>query len=165
MADPVLSRCSCRAFTKEDVSEEEIEKILRAGMQAPSAMNMQDWEIYVVKDPAVKKSLSTMEQMQAILEAAPVVFVPCYTKDVKMPLFHDIDVAACTENMLIEIEEFGLGAVWMGCSPIPERIENVTKALKLPENLVPFAVVPCGHRADDKVAEPRYTEAKVHKVY
>ncbi|MCD8209442.1 MAG: nitroreductase family protein [Coprobacillus sp.] len=165
MADPIFTRTSTRAYTSEDVTEEEIETILRAGMQAPNAANGQPWEIYVVKDPEVKKQLSGHPQGQAILEQAPVVFVPCYRKNTQFGAFHDIDLAACTTNMLIEIEELGLGAVWMGCSPMPDRSELVTKVLNLPDDLAPFAVVPCGHKAETKDLVPRYDETRVHKVY
>ena len=46
----ILSRRSTRRYTREPVSREAIETILQAGINAPSAMNKQDWKIVAVTD-------------------------------------------------------------------------------------------------------------------
>lgn len=42
--DPVFARTSVRAYTDEAVTEEQVERLLRAAMAAPSAMNQEPWE-------------------------------------------------------------------------------------------------------------------------
>ncbi len=46
----ICSRRSVRSFTGEVISHEALMKILRAGMAAPSAVNMQPWAFIVVTD-------------------------------------------------------------------------------------------------------------------
>lgn len=45
-----MSRTSIRNFTGEPVSREQLETILKAGMAAPSAMNVQPWRFVVVTE-------------------------------------------------------------------------------------------------------------------
>ena len=44
----IFTRRSIRRFLDKPVEQEKIERILKAGMQAPSAHNMQPWEFVVV---------------------------------------------------------------------------------------------------------------------
>ena len=50
----IFKRKSIRNFLDKEIEDEKIERLLKAGMQAPSAMNTQPWEFIVVKD---KKAL------------------------------------------------------------------------------------------------------------
>ena len=49
----IASRRSHRAYQAEQLPEEVLEKILKAGLEAPSARNHQPWHFAVVQDPAV----------------------------------------------------------------------------------------------------------------
>ena len=51
-------------------------------------------------------------------------------------------MSAAVENLLLEADALGLGAVWMGISPDQGRMEAVAKVLNLPEELAAFALVP-----------------------
>lgn len=42
--DPVFARTSMRAYTDEAVTEEQVERLLRAAIAAPSAMNQEPWD-------------------------------------------------------------------------------------------------------------------------
>lgn len=49
--EAIMKRRSIRSFTAEPVTDAQLERILRAGMQAPSAMNAQPWEFLIIRDP------------------------------------------------------------------------------------------------------------------
>ena len=68
------------------------------------------------------------------------------------------------ENLLLEADAQGLGAVWMGISPDEGRMEAVGNVLHLPEHLHAFALVPCGYPAEERAQEDRYDESRVHYV-
>lgn len=38
------------------------------------------------------------------------------------PDYFEIDLSASVENLLLEADELGLGAVWMGIAPVKERM-------------------------------------------
>ena len=56
----IFKRKSIRKFLDKEIEDDKIERLLKAGMQAPSAMNTQPWEFVVVKD---KKSIEIIENM------------------------------------------------------------------------------------------------------
>lgn len=53
----VQNRRSMRAFTDDEVTNKQIEKIITAASYAPSGMNYQPWEFIVVRDKEVIKKL------------------------------------------------------------------------------------------------------------
>ena len=75
-----------------------------------------------------------------------------------------VDMSASVENLLLEADELGLGAVWMGIAPGTDRMETVRKILNLPENLNAFAIVPCGYPAEERKQQDRYEESRVHYI-
>lgn len=160
----IFHRTSIRKYTSAAVEEEKIELILRAGMQAPSAKNGQPWEIYVVTSPKVIAELAGATMFTKPCTTANVVFVPCYRKESAMPQFNHIDMSACVENMLLEADELGLGACWMGVAPKPDAMKNVTEIVQIPEHLTPFALISCGYPAEEKVQQSRFDESRVHRV-
>ena len=54
------TRRSCRAYKPQQITEEELAAVLRAGMYAPSAKNQQSARIVVVQDAAVRARLTRM---------------------------------------------------------------------------------------------------------
>ena len=59
------------------------------------------------------------------------------------PEYFEIDMSAAVENLLLQADALGLGAVWMGIAPDQGRMDAVRKVLDIPENLHAFALVPC----------------------
>ena len=76
------------------------------------------------------------------------------------PEYFEIDMSAAVENLLLQADALGLGAVWMGIAPDQGRMDAVRKVLDIPENLHAFALVPCGYPAQ----EDRYDVNRVHYV-
>ena len=54
----IMSRVSVRQFTEEPVAKADLETILKAGLQAPSAMNAQDWQVRIVTNQEMLNTLS-----------------------------------------------------------------------------------------------------------
>ena len=161
----IFTRTSVRSYEERPVEAEKIEKILRAAMAAPSAVNQQPWEFYVVTDKAVLAELSQASPYTAMTAKAPVAIVLCSRKEnIIVPELIDVDMAIATENVLLEIEAQGLGGVMLGIAPFADRMETVSKALKLSENLSPFTVVPFGYPAKKNPQQDRYDEQRVHYV-
>ena len=163
--DAIFTRTSVRSYEERPVEAEKIEKILRAAMAAPSAVNQQPWEFYVVTDKAVLQELSETSPYTAMTAMAPAALVLCSRKEnIIVPELIEVDMALATENALLEIEAQGLGGVMLGVAPFADRMEKVAKAINLPEHLVPFTVVPFGYPAKKNPQQDRYDEARVHYV-
>ncbi len=105
--EAIKSRRSVRSFTREDVSEETVEKLIDAARWAPSAGNLQPWEFIVVRKPEIKRKLSIAALDQTFIEEAPVVIVVCANQLRSgrgygargVNLYCLQDTAAATQNM------------------------------------------------------------------
>lgn len=158
----IFHRVSIRKYKEIPVEQEKVEKLLRAAMAAPSACNQQPWEYYVVTDREIINRLSESTPYTGSAKGAPLVFVPCYRKACRVPAYAQIDMSASVENLLLEADELGLGAVWMGIAPLEDRMETVREILSIPDELAAFAVVPCGYPAEERAQQDRYEESRVH---
>ena len=160
----IFHRTSVRRYTDEAVSEEQIELMLRAAMAAPSAHNQQPWEYYVVTDKAKIEELSHSTEFTGFCAGAPLVFVACSRKDSPVPEYVNIDMSASVENLLLEADELGLGACWMGIAPLEDRMDCVDKAIDIKDGLTAFALIAAGHPLKEKQQQDRFDPARVHYI-
>ena len=56
--DNILARTSVRSYQDRPVEQDKIEKLLRAGMAAPSAVDKRPWHFIVVTDKQVLQGLA-----------------------------------------------------------------------------------------------------------
>ena len=161
----IFNRVSVRQFEDKEVPNGLIVKILRAAMAAPSAVNQQPWEFYVTTDKEIITKLSQVTPYAAPAKNAPVVIVPCYrTDNLSVPQMVEIDMAIATENILLEVEELGLGAVMLGVAPAEDRMKAVAEILNLPENFKAFTIIPVGYPKNKHPQEDRYEPSKIHVI-
>ena len=160
----IFHRTSIRKYTDQPVEQEKTEKLLRAAMAAPSAANQQPWEFYVVTDRLMLYRLSQCSPYAGMLKHAPLGIVVCCRRDCLAPSYAQIDCSAATENLLLEADALGLGAVWLGIAPMEERMRSVGEVLELPENLYAFCCIACGYPAEEKQQQDRFDEARIHYV-
>ena len=157
--EAIKNRRSVRAYTSEEVSEEEVEKLIDAARWAPSAGNIQPWEFVVVRDAEIKRRLSIAALNQTFIEEAPVVVVVCANETRSergygsrgKALYCLQDTAAATQNLLLAAYALGLGTCWIGAF----HEEEVRRALGVPRGVRPVAIVPVGHPAEEPGARPR----------
>ena len=162
MDDAVLSRRSVRTYTDDAVTDEQLERLLRAAMAAPSAGNQQPWQFVVVRDRETLAAIPSVHPFARMLPRAPVAIVVCGAAGGRWPQFWDQDCAAAVENLLIEAEAMGLGAVWLGVHPLEERVTGLRRLLGIPDDVTPFAVVPVGHPVEKKAPSDRFDPGRVH---
>lgn len=161
----IFHRVSIRKYQEKPVEEEKIELLLKAGMQAPSACNQQPWEFYVVTDKATIQKLSVSTPYSGAAKGAMLVMVPCVRKNGLMaPSLADVDLAICTENILLEADELGLGAVMMAVAPDKERMDAVRKVCDIPSRLDPFCLIPVGYPAEGHPQQNRYDASRIHRI-
>lgn len=161
----IFHRTSIRKYQDRPVEPEKITEILHAGMQAPSAVNQQPWEFYVVTNREVIEDLSRVSQYSHCVADAPVVIVPVYKVDgIPVPSMAPLDMAIAQENIWLQTDALGLGGVWIGIAPFEDRMEYVRKVLNLPEGLHPFSLFPLGYPAETRKQQNRFFEERIHYV-
>jgi len=162
--DPVLERRSIRRYTGKDVDEKDVRKVLEAAMAAPSAGNERPWHFVVLRDRKLLEGVMDVHPYAQMLRQSPVAVLVCGDPSLeKYKGFWVQDCAAATENMLIMATQLGLGAVWLGIHPIEERVHGLRLLLGIPQDIVPFALVPLGHPDELKRPVDRYDDSRVHR--
>ncbi len=68
---------------------------------------------------------------------------------------------AATENILLAANALGLGAVWTGVYPMEDRMAAVSKAMKLPEIIVPLCTIVIGHPAEQPKPKDKWKPENV----
>ena len=161
--EAIMTRRSVRKFTAQDVSESEVEVVLRAAMAAPSASNERPWRFVVVRDRERLDRLSKSTPFAGALASAPVgIVVAADRAGMKYPGFWVIDCAAAIENMLLAAHASGLGGVWIGVHPIKPFAWNVGRVVGLPRRVMPHSLVALGHPVSAPGPVDRFEDAWVH---
>lgn len=168
--DNIATRTSIRDYDSRPVEKENIEKMLRAAMAAPTAMNKQPWHFVVVDQRATLDALSEANPHAKMIKKAPLVIVVC--GDMSKAIegggrdFWIQDASAATENLLLAAHAMGLGAVWTGAYPSEERSQAISKALSLPDNLIPLNMVVIGYPAEHPQPKDKWKEENIsYNVY
>ena len=56
----------------------------------------------------------------------------------------------------------GLGAVWCGIYPIPERVKFVKELLELPDSIEPLNIIPIGQPKSPLQPKDKYDAERIH---
>ena len=163
--ETILSRTSIRVYTDQPVEDAKIQKMLRAAMAAPTAVNKQPWHFIVVTNKDVLKSLSETNPHGGMIAQAPLAIVVC--GDMNKTLegsgreFWIQDCSAATENLLLAAHSMGLGAVWTAVYPDADRVAGVTKVLELPSTLIPLNTIVIGYPGETPQPKDKWNEANI----
>ncbi len=165
--DNILSRKSVRSYTSQAVPREKLDTLVRAAMAAPTGRDMRPWKFVIVDDKAAMRSLAEKLPYAKMLAEAQAAVVVCgdlsvTDKEGKPSTNWMFDCSAATENLLLQAEAMGLGAVWTAAYPYEERVAAVKAAFALPDHIVPFCVVPMGWPKGETQPKDKYDAANVH---
>ena len=160
----IYSRRSIRKYLDKPIEQEKLTAILRAAMAAPSACNQQPWEFFIVTDKVMIEELSKVTRYTGCAKDAPVVIVPAYREEVIVPMYAQIDMSICTQNLWLECENQGLGGVWMGIAPIEDRMQEVERIVGIPKGLRAFALFPVGYPAEEGRKRDDFDESRIHYI-
>ncbi|MCX6644967.1 MAG: nitroreductase family protein [bacterium] len=161
--EALMTRRSIRKYTDKPVDDEQIETILKAAMYAPSASNRQPWQFIVIKDRALLDKVSEWHPYAKMIHEASVAILVCCDLSIQDARELAIqDCSAATENLLLAAHGLGLGAVWLGVTPRPDRMNGAIKQFGLPEHILPLALIPIGYPAESKPDPERYNPERVH---
>lgn len=188
--DLVQSRKSIRQFKAEEVPREVLERVLAAGMQAPSGKNRQNWRFFVVtgkkRDEYLQYSQKSWSGIKDILSQrlkpslyqfterffytlgnAPVIIF-AYSHNDKEERYHTSigSVYMAVENMNLACVVEGLGACTMGAPlEIKEDVDQFLGVDQLPEykrgELELLCAMVCGYPDHNPPKAPRQLEGRV----
>lgn len=159
----ILKRVSIREYFDKKVEKEKIEKLLLAGMCAPSARNQRAWEFLVCDDKELLAKISEGSKNHYMAKEAPLaILVLCNKNKITSPTYVDQDLAASVENILLEVTHLDLGAVWLGVAQNEERMQYLKDLFKLEEKYYVFSVIVIGYPKKEVIKERKYDDTIVH---
>jgi nitroreductase len=157
--EAVKARHSVRAFQKKPVEEEKILRVIEAINLAPSAGDLQAYEVIVVKDPMLKEKLARAAFGQSFVSEAPVcfVFVAYPERSSKKygrrgsELYCIQDASIVTTYAMLAVTALGLSSTWVGAFDE----EAAARAVGVMKGKRPVALLPIGYGAESPESTPR----------
>ncbi|MCD1293960.1 nitroreductase [Methanocella sp. CWC-04] len=185
--DTIYSRRSVREYRQEDIPDEIMKDIIKAGTYAPSSMNRQPWRFVIIKNRELIKRLSDIAK-KAWLEKvannnndpgiaslarmassptfnifydAPVLVLIFSSPDAYRP---EVDCALAAENMMLAARSYGIGSCWIGLGMPIGSDSQVMKELGIPEGHTLMAPVIFGYPGNDEQYTPPRKEDVILKI-
>jgi nitroreductase len=153
----IQKRRSIREYRNEPILPDLVARILNAANLAPSAGNLQAFDIYIVESLEKRRELAAAANGQDFIVASPISLVFCANpvrnqwryKARGENLYSTQDATiACTYAMLAATE-LGIGTVWVGAF----SDNAVLEVLGNPQGLKPVAILPLGYPV--RVPDPK----------
>jgi len=162
----IYTRLSVRKFTGEKVKKEDLMAMLKAGMSAPSAVNVQPWAFVVVTDRVTLDKLCEALPYAKMLDRAGAAIIVCGVPDkddTYAKKYWVMDCSLASGNILLASHALGYGAVWTAAYAEKERMGSVRRILSIPENIIPLNVIPIGVQANkDEKPKDKFKEENIH---
>ena len=161
----IHARKSVKSFTGAPVSQENLDKILRAAMAAPTAVNKQPWSFVVVTEKKRIDALAAGLPTARGIEKAAAVIIVCTTPELAHLQSKDlaiIDASLASENILLATEALGLGGHWTASFPYEDKMKHVRAVLGIPANIIPLNVILVGVPTGEDKPKDKYKKDKIH---
>lgn len=110
LIEGILTRRSIRKYKQGQVSQNQINTILKAGMYAPSARNQQPWHFIVITDRDILNQIMQVHPYAGMLSEAQLAILVCGDKTLELSKdYWVVDCSAATQNILLAAHGIGLG--------------------------------------------------------
>lgn len=166
----IKNRRSTRSFKNEQISDDELQAVLNAGLYAPSAANQQAWHFTVIQNTErlawlnreAKERGKHYDHIQKLVNnenfnifyGAPTVIL---VSGEEKAMVIESDCAAATQNMLLAAESIGLGSCWVNLVLLalnsPQGKEYLEE-LGVAEGYKPYASVALGYKKLETINAP-----------
>ncbi len=157
----LLERGSCRSFADRDIEPDVLESVLRAGVHAPTAGNLQPYSVILIKDKNTSLELQRLCGNQAFISQAPVNLLFCldwnrirrWTELEAAPFsatqsFRHFwvsfqDTIICAQNIVTAADSLGLGSVYVGT--VLECFAELREMFNMPQAVFPVVLLSLGY--------------------
>ena len=160
MYEDLLTRRSVRKYSDRPVEDEKLDKVLTAGLYAPTGMNNQLPVLVAVRDKATRDKLSRMNAAVMGASGDPFYGAPCVIVVLSDPerMTWLEDGSLVLGNLMNAAHSLGLGSCWIHrakeCFDTPEG-KALLRAWGVPENYRGVGNCILGYAAEEPEAKPR----------
>ena len=157
----ILTRRSIRSFKEEQIKDEELEDILKAGIYAPSGMNRQSWQFTVIQNKEKIDELAKIVREELGRDegynfyAPPTLIMLSNDRDNSNGL---ADCSCALENIFLMANSLGIGSCWINqlktiCDN--EKVRNILNEFNIPQNHIVWGMAALGYPEKQGVAHER----------
>lgn len=169
----INNRVSLRRYANKPITDEDLNIILQSAMRAPTAGNMMNYSMLVIRDEDKKQKLSVTCDNQPFIAKAPVVLIFLadmerlynyfeYSNVDELPnrtnLEHNepgladlflatSDALIAAQNAVIAAESMGIGSCYIG--DIVENYEIHKEMFNLPDRVFPITMLTLGYYPEE----------------
>ena len=160
MYEDLLTRRSVRKYSDRPVEDEKLDKVLTAGLYAPTGMNNQAPVLVAVQDKETRDRLSRMNAAVMGASGDPFYGAPCVIVVLSDPerMTWVEDGSLVLGNLMNAAHSLGLGSCWIHrakeCFDTPEG-KALLRAWGVPENYRGVGNCILGYAAEEPEAKPR----------
>lgn len=152
-------RWSVTDYQRRAVERDKLDKILAAGLAAPTAGNLQPQRIVTIDSEEGRQHLEQVIPGKCRAPAALLVCYDkreCWTRPADGKASGELDAAIVTTHMMLAATDLGLGSLWiMNWDP-----RKMKAAFALPEEIEPTALLLVGYAAPDARPRPGHLTRK-----
>lgn len=173
VVENIMNRRSIRSYKPEQIKDDELKQIIECGINAPSGLNKQSWELRVIQNPEFITEMNngfvkyaSGQQMEgsasrsqqpgfSVFHGAPTVILVASDES----LYSPVDCGLLGENILLSAEAMNIGTCVVGGVTeyfnTPEAKENIVPKFKLSEGFKPLYCIVMGYKNESPKAKPR----------
>lgn len=155
----IFLRRSIRKYNDKEISNVDLEMILKAGMNAPSGRNLKPYEFIIVRDKEVLKKLSMTKKSSYFVKDSNACIV---LVGIELSEYWQQDLSAVAQNILLEATRLNIGSCWVGIAPNEQYEGYVRKIVNVPNNKRIFCMIPLGYSDEVKELNDFYDENRIH---
>jgi nitroreductase len=150
----IYARRAVREYKPDDIPDETVKELIKAGVYAPSALNEQPWRFVVIKNPGLIKKCSDRAKKlwldsikvpvdEETGELVSLVSDPGFNIFYDAPLLififtrrgadsPEIDCALAAENMMLGARSLDIGSCWIGLAAILGSDRELLREIGVP---------------------------------
>lgn len=173
VVEAIMSRRSIRNYKPEQIKDSELKTIIECGINAPSGLNKQNWEVRVIQNPEFIAKMNkgfvdyaaglklegsaskAQEEGFSVFHGAPTVILIASNNTT----YSAVDCGLLGQNILLAAESMNIGTCVVGgvkaYLDTPEAKATVIPELKLPEGYEPLYTIVMGYKNESPNAKPR----------
>ena len=161
----IMARRSIRRYKDQAVESEKLQKILECGINAPTGMYKQSWQLRVVQNPEFLAAIDEGFTAQRVREGkkgrarafygAPCLIFIAYDKDYDLS---QVDCGLLGENIILTAQSLGLGTCCLGQVTrfmMSEDAKELLPRLEIPETHELLYAIAIGYADESPAAKPR----------
>lgn len=170
----IKSRRTIRKFKPDQISQEQLDAIIEAGLYAPSGLNSQDWHFTIIQDPSIIAELNNDIKDVAQKSDLPDKFKKAFSNE-KLNIFYGAptvilisgekngmyaltNTSAASQNIMLSAHALGLGSCWIGTIDMlfnSDKKDKYLSKLQIPEGYAPLHAIVVGEKDMNPTAPKR----------